>query len=577
MEMKLKKPQIVIYAGRIFSKAVRGYKFLKKKKPFTYGPGIIPPDLWEKLMGKKKEEEKEKPKGVSVTGVAGPIRLKQEEFDLTKIDLRYPLIPRSEPAFAYARINWVPAERVLVYHVIEPELSQPEKELLAKIKAALIEKLDVDFTTLRKEETKDYLRKKFEEMLNVLAAGLSPQKKSELLYYIERDFIGLEKIEPLMQDTKIEDISCDGVGIPIFVFHRESHFGTIKTDIMFDSGDDLDRFVNKLTQRCGKSISIAAPLVDASLPDGSRLQATLGTDIARRGSNFTVRKFTEKPLTPIDLMKWHMFDSKVAAYIWLCIEYGRSMLVTGGTATGKTSLLNAFSLFIKPDAKIISIEDTPEIRLPHPHWISGVARQPIAEMEGKKIGEVDLFDLLKESLRQRPDFLIVGEVRGKEAYVLFQQIATGHSSMSTIHADSMERLMDRLTTPPISLPPNLIEALDVIVFATRIKHGNTYVRRISSIHEIVGFDREKNIPITNEVFRWNPTTDQFDEINPSIVLQKIIDQYGISPDFIHKEISTRMRVLSWMTNKDITDFNDVARIISMYYTKTDEMLKSIGA
>ena len=196
--------------------------------------------------------------------------------------------------------------------------------------------------------------------------------------------------------------------------------------------------------------------------------------------------------------------------------------------------------------------------------------------EGKKIGEVDMFDLLKESLRQRPDYLIVGEVRGKEAYVLFQQIATGHSSMATIHADSMERLVDRLTTPPINLPASLVEALDIIIFIVKIKYGQNYVRRIKGIYEIEGFDRDRNIPIVNQLFKWNASTDKYDVVNKSIVLKKIADQYGVSEDFIQREISRRNKVIDWMIEKNILDYIDVAKIIKLYYMRPEDIMDMVS-
>jgi flagellar protein FlaI len=384
------------------------------------------------------------------------------------------------------------------------------------------------------------------------------------------------KIEPLMMDPNLEDVSCDGVEIPLYVYHRNPLLGSVKTNVYFETAEELDVFVNKIAQRCGKSISVASPLIGGTLPDGSRIQVTLGTDIARKGSNFTIRKFSELPLTPVNLLKLKTIDSKIAAYLWLAVEYGRTILITGGVATGKTTLLNAMSLFIKPELKIVSIEDTAELVLPHSHWVPSVARLPLSEMGGKKVGEVDLFDLLKESLRQRPDYLIVGEVRGKEAYVLFQQIATGHSSLSTIHADSMERLVDRLTTPPISLPANLLEALDVIIFVVRIKYGSTYVRRIKSIYEIYGFDRKKNFPLVNEVFKWNPKNDTYEATNPSIVLRRISQQYGIEEQYLQQEISRRMKVLEWMVEKNIEDYRDVAKVAKLYYSRADELLQNIA-
>ncbi|MBU5557537.1 MAG: type II/IV secretion system ATPase subunit [Candidatus Aenigmatarchaeota archaeon] len=573
--------------GRVIRKAVAGYRVLKTVEE-RKRRARMPPITIERVEAEAAEVEAKgaaieaaaAPAGVPVTGA--PIYTlprKPPEVDLTTINITYPLIPAIPPPgtrpFAEANIRWSAPDAALIYYLIEPELSAQEKALLEEIKTALVEKLDIDFTMLRKVEAKEYLHKRFDEMLKLMAADLPEERRAVMLYYIERDFIGLGKIEPLMQDPDIEDISVDGVGIPAYVYHRNPLIGSIRTNVIFDSPDELDTFVHKLAQRCGKSISVAMPLLGAALPDGSRVQATLATDIARRGSNFTIRKFTEMPLTPTHMLRFKTLDSKMAAYLWLAIEYGRSVLISGGVATGKTSLLNALSLFIKPELKIVSIEDTPELKLPQPNWIAQVARQPIAEVEGRKVGEVDLFDLLRESLRQRPDYLIVGEVRGKEAFVLFQQIATGHASMSTIHADTMERLIDRLTTAPISLPGALLEALDIIVFVVRIKYGPAYVRRVSNIYEIIGFDRTKNMPLTNEVFRWNPKTDKYEAVNPSIVLKKIASQYGIHEAILQREISQRMKVLEWMSDVNMTDYRDIARVIKLYYTRPEDVLAAI--
>ncbi|NOZ82109.1 MAG: type II/IV secretion system ATPase subunit [Candidatus Micrarchaeota archaeon] len=557
-----------------FKKLVNGK--LKKVKPKKI-PG---PPAKTKVSGKIQiEKPKEKIEGIEITGVTGKL-VKKPQVDLSKINMTYPLIPRNpkkgERVYAYAHIKWSPEDYSLVYNVIEPPLTEEDKKLLESIKDVIVEKLDVDFARLRKEDAVEYLKKKFEETLKELAPDLPEEKRQNLLYYIQRDFIGLGKIEPLMRDPNIEDISCDGLNIPIFVYHRDPQIGSIRTNIMFTDADELDSFVNKLAQRCGKTISVAKPLVDAALPDGSRLQATLATDIARRGSNFTIRKFTEKPLTPVHLLKYGTVDIKILAYLWTLTEYGKSTLIAGGTATGKTTLLNALSLFIKPEMKIVTIEDTAELRLPHPHWVPQVARQAMVEIGGKKVGEVDMFDLLKESLRQRPDYIIVGEVRGREAFVLFQQIATGHAAFATIHADTVEKLLDRLTTPPINLPASLIENLDCVVFLVRVKHRNLYVRRVSSIFEVVGFDREKNLPKFNEVFRWDAATDTFITVNPSVVLKKIAEQHGLSPEAIKKELGVKMKILEWLLKKDVTDYKAFADIIKLYYSHHDKLLEIMG-
>jgi len=611
VKMKSVKPIRNLRLRNVFRKVVRGYRTLDAAgmlnfrgrggfggmgggfiypQPFPYpypypvgglefkGEIKAPPILIGEIKAERLVIEEEENKGVPIITRPGELvgSLKGPDFNLKEIDISYDLIKFEQKVFASVNIKWSDPDSSLIYHLIEPRLESEERILLNQIKTIFIEKLDVDFTALRKEEARDYLLSKFEDMIKTISPEMPEEKKKDFLYYIERDFIGLGKINPLMKDPNLEDISCDGVGIPLYIYHRNPLIGSVKTNIYFETSDELDVFVNKLAQRCGKSISVATPLLGGTLPDGSRMQATLGTDIARKGSNFTIRKFSETPLTPVNLLQLKTIDPKIAAYLWLAVEYGRSILITGGVATGKTTLLNAMSLFIKPELKIVSIEDTAELVLPHPHWVPGVARLPMSEIEGKKVGEVDLFDLLRESLRQRPDYLIVGEVRGREAYVLFQQIATGHSSLSTIHADSMERLVDRLTTPPISLPASLIEALDIIVFVVRIKYGQTYVRRIRNIYEIYGFDRKNDFPLVNEVFKWEPKKDVYEAVNPSIVLKRISQQYGMNEQILQREILNRIKVLEWMDEKNITDYRDVAKIAKLYYTRSEELLEAIS-
>ncbi len=541
-----------------------------------------PKDLGrEIIVSTVKRLKKEEVEGVDISSIREFTKYKEvEECDLRAIEMKYPLIPREpkegERIFAYAHIRWSEKENALIYYVIEPYLTDSEKTLLEKMKKSIAEKLDVDFSTLKKEEAKEYLRKKFEEIINTMLPNIPKQKRENLLYYIVRDFLGLGKIEPLMHDPNIEDISCDGVGIPVFVNHRNPKIGSIRTNIIFETPEELDNFVIKLAQRCGKTISIAQPLLDATLPDGSRLQATLGTDIARRGSNFTIRKFTEEPFTPITLMQYGTVDAKLLAYLWFIVEHHGSLLIGGGTATGKTTMLNALSLFIPPSAKIVTIEDTAELRLPHLHWVPHVARKAISDVGGKKFGEVDMYDLLVESLRQRPDYIIVGEVRGREAYVLFQQMATGHAGLATIHADTMEKLVDRLTTPPISLPGSLLEVLDAVIFISRIKRGRSYVRRVTGIHEIVGYDKKTEVPVINTIFEWDAMNDIFITISKSTTLEKFSKELGIPEEEIKKNIAQKIRILEWLYENSIDDYKRFSYFMNLYYTNRSMLLRIMG-
>ncbi len=581
--------------GRFFKSLLRGYKILSERKAEE---PIVPVRVIEQptqraileaviqRRGKVAVEGAAEPKEVQrireirqiveIRGLEIPEfkskyvqRVKTKPKEREFLELTYPLIPskpkKGEPVFAYVKIFWDRSSHRHVYQLIEPELSSKLKEILNKIKDLLEQRLDIDFSKLKKFETMAYLTKQINELMDYFGFRINETEKKILRYYIERDFVGLGKIEPMMKDENIEDISCNGLGIPLFIFHRNPILGSLITNISYEDAGELDSFITRLSQLCGKTISMAEPLVDGALPDGSRLQATLATDIARRGSNFTIRKFTKVPLTPIHILNYNTLDIKMMAYLWFVIDYGCSILVSGGTASGKTTLLNVLSLFIRPDKKIVSIEDTAELRLPHAHWIPTVARTSIAEEGVGKRGEVDLFDLLRESFRQRPDYIIVGEVRGREAYILFQQMATGHPSLATIHAENMPKLMDRLTTPPISLPPALIGSLDLAVFLARMKYRGKFVRRANEIIEMIEYDAESKKPLVNQIFRWNSENDRFSSEKKSIMLKKIAKRTGLTEKEIKDELQRRMLVLKWMKENNILDFRDVSKIINMYY------------
>jgi flagellar protein FlaI len=499
----------------------------------------------------------------------------------TRVNLTYPLVPRKpergERVLAYAKIFWDEKQNRHFYQIVEPQLTDYLKEVLIKIKEILEQRLDIEFNQLRKFEALDFLQKEINEIISYYRFKLTDDDKKVLQYFIQRDFVGLERIEPIMMDDQIEDISCDGLDIPLFVFHRNPMLGSIMTNVAFHNVDELDSFVMRLSQLCGKSVSVASPLLSGSLPDGSRVQAMLATDIARRGSNFTIRKFTEEPLTPIHLLNYGTIDVKTLAYLWMILDFGKSILISGGTATGKTTLLNVLSLFIRPEKKIVSIEDTPELKLPHPHWVPAVARTAITIVENRRIGEIDLFDLLKESLRQRPDYIIVGEVRGKEAYVLFQEMATGHPSLATIHAENMQKLLDRLKTPPIELPVGLIVSANTVIFLLATRYKNRQIRRVGEVVEIIALDETTGAPIINQVFKWNPISDTFDISNRSILLKQISDATGMSEKEISEELKGRMLVLEWMRFRKITNYRDVNAVINMYYNFPERVVASISS
>lgn len=499
-----------------------------------------------------------------------------EEKKLTEIDEYYSLIPKNpdpdEDIYAYAHITWDEENNSLVYRVTEPNLSDKDQELLQRIKNNIEDRLDVDFDEVGKIKARGYISNKLDEVLEMLGKDISGIRKKAIRYYLERDFVDMGKIEPLMRDPNIEEISCDGVDIPIFVYHRNAKYGSLETNITFENSEELDQYVMRLGQKVGKTVSMSKPLVDASLPDGSRLQATLGTDIARKGSNFTIRKFTENPLTPTDLIEFETIDPRTLAYLWMAIEHQNSVLISGGTATGKTTMLNVISLFIKPEMKIVTIEDTAELRLPHDHWVPEVAREAMSSEESDT---VDMFDLLKESLRQRPDYIVVGEVRGAEAFVLFQQMSTGHPGLATIHAENPERLISRLTTKPIDLPPSLLSALDIVIFLRKVRKGDSLVRKVDQIVEVKRFSREENVPKMNRVFKWDPEEDELVNENPSLILKEISKLKGMDGEDLRREINDRERIIEWMVHEGMRNLETIGNVLSKYYSEKESLLEKI--
>jgi len=395
------------------------------------------------------------------------------------------------------------------------------------------------------------------------------------MYYIYRNFIGYNEIHVILNDPYIEDISCDGINVPVYVIHRK--YGSLKTNIVFSDSENLRKFIVKLAERCGRYVSYAEPILDASLPDGSRVAATIASDVATRGGTFTIRKFTEKPFSPIDQIEFKTANEEILAYIWYLLEHRASLLVVGGTATGKTSFLNSICMFIKPEAKIVSIEDTRELRLTHEHWVPGLARPGfgIPLPTGEKYGSVSLFDLLKEAFRQNPDYVIVGEVRGQEAYVLFQGIASGHASLSTFHAGSATDVVKRLISPPIELPSVLLEGLDAIIVMTFAKEKGGSSRRVKEIEEVVGVDEEGNVK-TICVYRWNPATDTFVKVNESVRLKKIASYFGMSYEDVLKDIERKKRFLAWLHSQGIRDYLQVTQYINEYYKNPEKFKEIIG-
>ncbi|UCF49639.1 MAG: type II/IV secretion system ATPase subunit, partial [Thermoplasmatales archaeon] len=489
--------------------------------------------------------------------------------DLEELDF-YPL---NEP-FAHAKIlkNKETLERT--YKVIEPHLSETEQKALNFVWETLMKTFNLRLDEIDNSKIENYLVKQIDQVISGYDIKVDDISKQKILYYIRRESLGYGKIDPLMRDPHIEDISCDGSGDPIFLYHRK--YGSLKSNIQFNDEEELSFFVVRLAQKCGKHISIAEPILDATMPDGSRIQMTLSTEVTTKGSTFTIRKFRADPFTPPDLIALNTVSSEIFAYYWLAVENGVNALIAGGTASGKTTILNALSLFIPREAKIVSIEETREINLPHPNWIPGVARSGFGEVVADKIvGEIDMYDLMKAALRQRPEYILVGEIRGREAYVLFQAMATGHTTYSTVHADSAKSLIHRLEGKPIEIPRIMLQSLDVVSIHITTRVKGRRVRRCKQVIEIIDIDPTTKEILTNEVFRWDPVEDKFIYTGKSYVLEGIRARWDLSKEEITNEIRTRAEILKWMDDNDVRVFKEVAKAISGYADNPEEFLKKM--
>lgn len=495
--------------------------------------------------------------------------------DLSKESLEEIEVVSIREPFTYARVVYDHDRSEYVYEVWEPQLDEREQKLLDMLKDSLSRTLEYEWDKMAEKDKKEYLEEAVASFVKSRGLRLEPASRDKVVYYIIRDFVGYGPVDMLMADTKVEDVSCDGTGIPLFVFHQK--YESIKTSVVFADDDILNSFSVMLGQRCGKQLSVANPILDGTSVEGHRVQATYSHEVTTRGSSFTIRRYKEKPFTPTEIVKFKTASPEMVAYIWIAIENGKSMMICGGTASGKTATLNSAALFIRPGAKIVSIEDTREINLPHENWIPGTTRTGVGERgpDGKAGGEIDMYDLVRAALRQRPNYIIVGEVRGKETYTMFQAMATGHPTMSTMHADSVKSMVNRLENPPINTPRILLTALNFVVIQTHARIGDSIVRRIKQIVELVGFEPETNELITNTVYEWDPATDTFVFKGHSFLFDEIMEMKNMTHEEIEREFRRRVDIVSYMTEKNMLDFREIAKIVVSYYQYPEETAKRV--
>lgn len=462
----------------------------------------------------------------------------------------------------------------LLYEVNEPELSPLERAQLRFFEETLTATLQEYPGAPEFEAKRQFLARALDDVAHDYRVRLEAGSRDRLLYYIERDFLGFGLVDVLMRDPMLEDISCDGTDVPIYIFHRR--YGSVRTNLRFESDSALDGFIVRMAQAAGKQISVASPILDATLPDRSRLQATFGREVTPRGSSFTIRRFRDKPVSPTELMAWGTVSPVIAAFYWLMMEEGRSMIVSGGTASGKTTSLNAWSLFIPREKKIVSIEDTREINIPHENWIAGVARQGFGGGAGTATGTIDTFKLLEAALRQRPEYILVGEVRGQEAFTLFQAMATGHATYATMHADSAHSAVRRLENAPINVPRIMIGSLDCLSVQFQVRVHGKAVRRVKEIVEFLGTDNESGELLTNTLFRWDPRTDKWIAGMKSYIIEHIAESRGVPVGDVNREWQRRALLLDAMQKRGILDYRDVAQAVAAYRAFPEETFTSIA-
>ncbi len=490
-----------------------------------------------------------------------------------------------EEPYQFVHIEFIRQEGALVYSVAEPALSDEEASALRIIENAFEKLVSTNVELIDAAQREIYLHDRFYSLMHIFGLKLSDTQKQRMFFHLKKNYLGYGRIDTLMKDKYIEDISCNGSNMNIYVQHRT--YGSIRTNVQF-AEVELNNFVLKLAQVSGRHVSLLQPIRDLTLPDGSRANITLGGEVTKRGSTFTIRKFRANPISSIELMDYGSIDAQQLAYTWILMEYKRSILVSGGTATGKTTFLNVLCSFIPPEYKIVSIEDTAELNLMHPNWIQSITRSGFGTSESsggssgisglgggssKSPGDISLYDLLVAALRQRPEFIIVGEVRGGEAFTLFQAIAVGHAALGTIHAGSMDELLARVESNPMNVPRSLLSNLDLVIFPMHIKKGERSMRRISNIVEILELDRDKGDLITNTVFKWVPEVDEFKWQGRSFLFDKIRDTHGVSKEKLQQELEDRTRFINWMQKTHIRDYHTVTQMVQQYYRDKEEVMK----
>ncbi|WP_405295225.1 CpaF family protein [Methanobrevibacter sp.] len=462
------------------------------------------------------------------------------------------------------------------YEVIKQEYSPEEKILLGEMRENLV---DLAISTGENYQVSE--EKLLSDIKHFLFLRLSePNQDNDIPNeYLDRlsgkflrDIIGYGQIDPLIQDDELEEIMIIATDKPVFVYHRK--YGMMKTNLEFKDAQEIRDLIDSIARQINRRIDQESPILDGRLIDGSRINATI-PPVSPDGPSLTIRKFRRDPLTIIDLINSRTISLDLAGFLWLCIDglgvKSANAIISGGTSSGKTTTLNALSAFINPNERIITIEDTLELQIPHEHVIRMETRP--ANVEGK--GELTMNDLVKNSLRQRPDRIIVGEVRADEAITLFTALNTGHSGFGTLHSNDARETITRLTNEPMSVPEIMIQAIDFIIMQNRIyTPSGISFRRISEVAEVVGM--EEGTVQLNKIFQWNPERDTIENISiTSNTLQQIANLSGKTITELKSEIENRKIVLKHMINQQIRSVDDVNSVIELYYKNPQKVLNRI--
>jgi len=486
--------------------------------------------------------------------------VEERTFEGTRVE-RYWL----NAPFSYAVITYDETDNQHLYHAVEPDLDRFERDVLETLHDDVrVPLLYTDYDGEPHEILRVELRKRLERYgVDVDVTGFY-----RLYYYLYRTFRGFGKIDPLMHDPGIEDISCDGYGVPLYAYH--DRYQDIETNVSFGEAD-LDSYVIRMAQQAGRHISVGNPIVETTLPDGSRAELALGEEVTPHGSAFTIRKYSDEPFTPIDLLEFGTYSLDQMAYLWLAIEHNKNIVFAGGTASGKTTSLNAISMFLPPQSKLITIEDTRELSLYHDNWLSCVTRERLDEA-----ANVTMYDLLRSALRHRPEYIIVGEVRGEEAITLFQAMNTGHTTLSTMHADSVQTVINRLENEPINVPRPMVQSLDILCVQRLARFGSERVRRAGTIAEIEGIDQRTGELDYTGAYRWDSATDSFEQGTKNLT-EEIREERGWSKSELLRELQHRRQFLGFLKDRGITQYQQFTAMVNRYYATPEEVMARIDA